>query len=461
MLPYPLLSSSYGLDVGTGWAFGLASTPGGDPAGNWYDYIRTLQLGGLGGWQPASTVEIQRLYTLAESLPKAPSKPKSYSAVLNQYGFHLTPGPVTTQSWCWSSDAGFYAPKAETICANGFLTVSLMPSYLAAQVYFCQLGWIDDAGNTGVINPQPFLVTSLANLASVLDGDHTIQVQYRTAPQANSGVYYGQLKGPMVYVTLGNSASFTQPSFAFVPMGAYNGFTLRAGTKTADALSNGSSYTQPLTALPNGTGAAASYSAQYPMTNEVFWHSSDPTTAPISNVAPVVSASPTPTPEFTPLPNAAGTIHWLAGSAGKSVTFTASRSLPNGTRVSGTVTLLSPVTAGIAPQPDAIEVWPSNYNIYSDELGSTGVKLYVSRHFGSGFFEDVATVLGQPGKLNVTYSASDPNVAISSSGLVLSTAPIADGATITVTITDPMVPVSTDATHTRASVTATINVIAR
>ena len=93
------------------------------------------------------------------------------------------------------------------------------------------------------------------------------------------------------------------------------------------------------------------------------------------------------------------------------------------------------------------------YSVYPDDLKNTGLQLYVSRHFGNGSFQASGN--------GIQYASSDPNVTVNASGLVSATGSIAAGTTITITITDPSVPASTDAAHTRPTVTATITVVAK
>lgn len=590
VLPYPLLGGTTAIwDISHSNLWYQAATANGASA-NSIGWVQSLNSNGFTQWSVATTSQIQALYSTASTMNQTP--PGSYSAFLNRYGFTLSPGTVSMsqQINTWGSDWEHYG--TQTFTTSGYLTIETVQGGY-------NFGWIDDRGNTGTLGSYQ----GSDSLASVLSSSRDIFVMN----QKNGAVYGGQVTGPMLVVVNVGSSTFAsqQPSFAFVPLGSYNGITVQAGGQTADPLSNNSSYTQPLTALPNGTNGAQAFSSRYPITNEVYWTSSQPTLAPISNLVPSTSPAvqpvqisssaimsgsslmnldaiwandgdlttywqglnpppnslcaytgiqyyiynvqvllnpsaswaprqqtfsvvgsndgvtwttlvPSATYSFAPQPyanandnavtipvnssapwsnialnftsndygggiggqvaelriwgntqppgstvpppNSVGSIHWLPGSAGKSVTFTASRYLPNGTTTSGNVTLTSPVQANPSnPLPDAIQVWPSVYSVYPADLSNPGLQLYVSRHFGSGLFQDVAT----GGGTNVTYTSSNPNVTINASGLVTSTVPIPAGTTITVTITDPTVPASTATVTTRPTVTATINVIAQ
>jgi hypothetical protein len=414
-VPYPLLGDSTIYDIANKNLWYCASTS--TVPDTSIPWVQSLNTGGISRWFLASESQILALFKMASSLPGNPPKPSSYTALLNKIGFTLTPGKVTATP---TTGGGI----VYTCTSKGFLTVTSPSKYSGSFGY--DIGWIDDAGNHGYIG-------------SCVNGDYNVLLQMLDSPRGlfncTNSTYLGKVTGPMLVAFNPSQFVFEAPSFAYVTMGAYSSLKVTAQAPVADPLSNGSSFTQQLVATADGSPYLVQ--GQSAVTHEVYWATQSPASAsqfaPISNVVP--APSPTPTPAdvaFTPLPNGAGTIHWLPGSAGQTVTFVAARYTPSGTRVTGTIQLTSPVTAPFsAALPDAVDVWPSCYTVASADLATTGVKLWFSRHWGKGNFDNVTN------SSDIVVTASDPSIVFNASlGKVTSTTPIASGTTVTVTVTD-------------------------
>jgi len=426
-------------------------------AGNNWTYAGSYTSGGIeaGGWRVADTNSIQNyLYSriqpsMTDGGTDGDTDGASYVVALNQnIGFNLKPGEVTYHK------TGSKSKDTIVATNHGFLTV-----LYDTTMQLLTVGWINDDGTKGTIGScYEFNPANISN-----DLYNTDQSNW--VINDNTGYAFGEFDGPVILMANPSTGNVDPNNIASASYGLYNGFTFTVGKVQYDPYSNNSSAVQMLAVNPTFPNGKTS---TYVMNNEVYFTSSDPDNAPISNVVPPdpdggldgsvpdASEGPITTPALM-----AGMIHWLPGASGESVTFTATRYLPNGTLVGPPNYQVSTVLVGpslsdfqSSAQPDAIEVWPSSFVIYPENFTSDGVKLYVSRHFGVGTFSDVAT----DSRPNVTYESSDPSVSVNPLGLVKSSQDLDAGTVVTITIIDPLVP--TGKTDTRPSVTATINLIA-
>lgn len=152
-----------------------------------------------------------------------------------------------------------------------------------------------------------------------------------------------------------------------------------------------------------------------------------------------------------------GTIHWLPGSYGASVTFTAQRQRPQdpaGTLVQASLTLTSPVT-NAAPRPQAISVWPSRYGVVASNwvaFAANGLQLHATRYYGSGDCQDARSAV------TYTLGSNSQGFAISPQGWLSTTLPVkpAAGTQLVVTVTDPQVPAATAEGNVRQADTLTV-----
>jgi len=437
--------------------FTQASIDQGNAGENW-TYAGSYTGGGLnaGGWRVADTTSIQNyLYSrIQPSMTDGGTDGASYVVALNQpgVGFNLQPGNVTYHK------TGSKSKDTIVATNHGFLTVLYDTSNQLLTV-----GWIDDDGKTGTIGScYEFNPANISNDLYNTNQDYWVI-------HDNSGYGFGEFEGPVILMAQPSTGNVDLNTIAAASYGLYNGFAFTVGPVQYDPYSNNSSAVQMLAVNPTFPNGKTS---TYVMNNEVYFTSSDPVNAPISNIVPPspedldgsvpdASVGPITNPSFM-----AGMIHWLPGSSGESVTFTATRYLPNGTQVGPpnyqvSKVLVGPVLSNFqtSAQPDAIEVWPTSFGIYPKAFNINdptfkGVQLYVSRHFGVGALYDVAT---DTSRQNVVYSSSDPSVSVNASGLVSSNLDLDAGTVVTITITDPLVP--TGKTDTRPSVTATISVI--
>lgn len=428
--------------------FSAASVDLGDSATNW-SYANSFKSGGVSTWSVADTTSINNC--LVNRVTK-----KGWCNALNAAGFALKPGKVTYEaghrggmSDSWTSDG------TKTACANGFLTIKTEKTSDYGGGWYVTLGWIDaDDGTTGTLGDQ-FLEATWGDIGWLMTQD-ICTWSGRTS--------MGKFHGPILL--MGNPQNTGSNTIAPVAYGLYNGFTFQQGQVQFDPHSNNTSALQALGVFPISTQAKIDLS-QYGINNAVYFSVDSKSVgyATISNVVRPPSDqwnndNDTPSGPELPSSNFAGMIHWLPGSAGKSVTFTATRYLPDWTKVSSSIAITSPVSAGSAA-PDAIQVWPTTYTIYSDDFKNTaaagGVKLYVARHLARGAFEDATGSAGLTYACTTdAYPAGDPRISLDSQGVWRATEPLPDGTVVTVTITDTTVPVATD---TRPTATSTITVI--
>lgn len=460
MLPLPLLSDSTLYDIthkNLWYCTNSASSPSTS-----IPWVKNLNAGGISNWSIASEPAVQQLYAMVAALPGNSSKPSSYSALLNAIGFNkLTPGPVVAGSIVsqnpYTNDWDPIDDLPWTFTKTGFLCINVGSKYSESGYNGFDVYFVSDSGSSGYIGSCCTPGQTYNDLLNALNSSKSVWMTHATGlGNGKTPFYGGKLTGPMLVVFNSGTFASQETSFAFVTLGCYKGITIAAQPAVADPLSNQSSFTQQLVATADGSAYGVTYGSQYPITNEVYWTSNNNacTYAPISNVVPAPSSTPPPSGYvFTPLPNGAGTIHWLPASAGQTVTFQASRYDVTGTRVTGTIQLKSPVPSPVpSATPDAVTVWPSSYTIASTDLMATGLKLWFSRHWGSGRFDDVTN------SADITVTSSNPSVTYNpASGQVTSAAPIASGTTVTLTITDTKVPAQADVS-TRNSVTCTLYV---
>ena len=446
-MPYPLLDKTQALDIHNNNLFQNASVLN-STGGTTYNYALNLASGGLKGWTIADTNSISALF---DQVSGAPS---SYSQALSGFGFNLKPGPVTYSEQYQDKNSHWYSMGTKTATNNGFLTITqTSPGNYT-------VGWIDDSGKTGAIG-----TFSGTDIAGNLDSDRDVYIgkQFENIDAGWFYYYGGHINGPCIIMFVKDSGgdgpfAFQSQSFAPVALGYYNGFNISLDrSQYVDMQSQ--SLTQQLYAIPKFTVWVPGNDSNYRLCNTVYWTSSDPVNAPISNVPPwpVSSSNPEPVVQFTTPQTNSGVIHWMKGASGHAVTFTASRTLPDGTVVSGSTILTGPDISliQILGQPytpvDAIDVYPSMYSIYGDNFMNTGVQLYVTRHNLFGRFEDVSGA--------VAYSSSDSRVSVSAGGRVKASSIIPPGTEVDITATDNSGNMEwTQSINKRKSVTCTINV---
>ncbi len=409
---------------------------------NAWDYAANLTDGGL-NWVIADTPTIQAVFNAIKGISGGAQD--NFSEWMNtNLGTNLKPGKVTYYPYEYNLIGQFAPLKQVTTTKNGFLTLTRTGS--SGSCYNYTVGWIDDSGKTGNIGTF-----------TACDNDRVVMALNNAYPfvalsQKNIVGWACQINGPCIIMngTAFNPTAPTNQDHGAVVMGAYDGLKISSSAIVTDPYSNGSSGTEPLTVYPTRTGNELSFE----LTNYAYWTSSDPQNAPISNVQSSDGSASAAGSTFPPLPNNAGTIHWLPGSVGESVTFTATRQLPNGTDVQGTITLKSPVKSS-APAPQAVSVWPSSYNVIASNWNSfkqNGLQLYPTRFYGSGNCEDARS--------NVTYALPQDaaGFTVSSQGFLqtsLGSLPQA-GTSLVVTVTDPLVPAQTSDGNVRPTATCTI-----
>ncbi len=428
-IPKPLLDPAHIYDVKYKIVYqnaAVTSGSGGDKA----RYASGLSSGGLSNWQVADLTTVKNLI------------PVEGVDALKAKGFNLQPGPVTYQymEYLCNQYRCNWTNKGTTTATNsGFVVVDISAKEIDAY-------WIDGKGNSGKIgycnlttDPKYDInACTDKDLAKALDSDHDFFIKDSGGRWGEETDCAGKINGPMIIINRLDTKNFTQPAAAVATM-KYSGISIDGSASwTADRNSGGSSGTQQLKALPIAVSGGPSVDGQ-DLTSDVLWEAwdpsdptnstpVDPTIATISNI-PVPDNPPAPSPDFPPVPHKIGTIHWLPGSYGKSVTFTASRYLPDGTRITGQITIASPVFRGTA-QPDAIDVFPSVVQTTGSYLASTGFQIHATRHWPRGWFEDASA--------KVVYTSSDNRVTVSASGFV-SLAPgasLPSGTVVTITATD-------------------------
>lgn len=428
--PFPPYTSNHFADIRNGMLYQDASVSK-SGGGATITYASTLTDGGM-GWQVAGNPSLQATFNLVNTITGQTNQ--SITGWMNtNLGTNLQPGPVTYYS-------SRTANELLTAVSKGFLTISAVPDSKAGQFDFT-IGWIDDHGKTGKIG---IFTGTWADLATNLDSGY-----WAIDEDSKNGGYAASIKGPCILMRASDTTS-TNAFGSFVVLGQYSGLTVTRPTGSAfvaDPYSQGSSGTMSLQA---STTAPA-----FDLSQDVYWTSSDPTNAPISNVP--VAPGPASTATFPPLPMSPGTIHWLPGSYGASVTFTAQRQRPQdpaGTLVQASLTLTSPVT-NAAPRPQAISVWPSRYGVVASnwaDFAANGLQLQATRYYGSGDCQDARSA--------VTYSLG-PNsqgFTISPQGWLSTTLPAkpAAGTQLIVTVTDPQVPAATAEGNVRQADTLTV-----
>lgn len=442
--PFPPYTQNYFADIPNAMLYQNASVSL-TGSGAEVTYAGNLTDGGM-SWQVAGNPSLQDTFNLVNQITS--NSNQSISTWLNtNLGANLKPGPVTYYS---SKYPTRYGQPPITATSNGFVTISAVPTSTAGQFNFT-VGWIDDHGKSGTLGTDS---GTWASLATDLDSGY-YSIYFGSA----TGGYAALIKGPCIIMRASDNSS-TAAFGSSVVLGQYTGLTISnpadAGSGTnpfvPDPYSGGSSGTISLHAYTTTTPSIAQ---SFDLSDDVYWTSSDPTNAPISNVP--VGPTPTTTPAFPALPMSPGTIHWLPGSFGETVTFTAQRRRPQdpaGTFVQATIQLPSPVT-GSAPSPQAVSVWPSRYNVIASnwsEFATNGLQLYATRYYGSGDCEDVGS--------NVTYTLG-PNFqgfTISPQGWISTTLPAkpAAGTTLVITVTDPQVPAATSEGNVRQTDTLTL-----
>lgn len=443
LVPRPLPGVDHVHDVVTDVVYHRASLNEGSGGGK-YRYVTNYTAGGLTGWVIADRQRLVELFRTAGGRQN-----------LNQaVGFQLRPARVeflqqrmaqscpypaeaatetsesASHTWwrcgnggvckCWWESDG-----RKTATESGFLTVDVTSSGL-------EYGWVDDAGRSGRIGTG-----GNGNPPADLDSDRSVFVKYGSNYKEHE-VWCGQINGPVILMNKLESANVQTPAAA-VALGRYSGLSVRrvaALDFVPDTLSGGSSGTERLVALPRRLADGPSTAGQ-DLSTEVYWEALDsmtgaavdPSIATISNLQP--SSTP-PAPEFAMPRIGSGMIHWQAASYGKQLTFRATLSRPNGTRISDEVTLTSPVAKAQA-LPDALDVFPPYIQTTSQRLADKPIQLYATRHWPQGWFENVTG--------RVSYTSSHPGVTVSASGLVrrAATANLPAGTIVTITATDPAI----------------------
>lgn len=429
-IPKPLLDPAHIYDVKYRIVYqnaAVTSGSGGDKA----RYASGLTSGGLTNWQVADPATVKNLI------------PVEGIDALKAKGFNLQPGPVTYHQINYScptyGKCNWLDQGNKTATNSGFVVVDISASEI--DVY-----WIDGKGNSGKIgychltSDPKYDINACTDrdLAKALDSDHDFFIKESGGRWGEEVDCAGKINGPMIIINRLDTKNFTQPAAA-VATAKYSGITIDGSAPwTADRNSGGASGTQQLKAMPIAVSGGPSVDGQ-DLTSDVLWEAwdpsdptnstpIDPTVATVSNIQ-VPDNPPATSPDFPPVPHKIGAIHWLPGSLGKSVTFTASRYLPDGTRIVGQITLASPVTRGTA-QPDAIDVFPSVVQTTGSYLASTGFQIHTTRHWPRGWFEDASE--------KVVYTSSDNRVTVSGGGFV-SLAPgasLPSGTVVTITATD-------------------------
>jgi hypothetical protein len=315
-----------------------------------------------------------------------------------------------------------------TATSSGFLTLSIDSSGTTTA------GWIDDKGKTGTIATFPFGTFG----QSSLDGDKTYYAGLSNGYMCTYYYYYGRINGPCLIMYDFNQAScLASQEVSFIPgiLGFYNGFTISNDAPAFDT-GNEQTATQQLYAIPKYLSFVPSGFNVYELTESVFWESSDPINAPVSNVPKPhlltdQDEPPDNTPQFTSQDLTSGIIHWQPGSYGKTVTFTATRYLPDGSSVTGSIDITNNfiMDPGIGPvHTDAINMYPAGYTIHGDDLMNYGFYVYVTAHQIDGMFIDITGT--------AILSTDNPAVNVTSDGRVKATSVLPAGTTVTVTAED-------------------------
>ena len=433
-VPFPLVDAGQVYDIKNNALFqgtSLLSSTGGTS----WTYGVQLVNGGVSGWRPATRTQLLALFHTTTPVGG------SYSAALNAAGFTLKPGPITY----WESDyqgsqtGGNWYRQWTTITARGFLC----PWVDASNAL--HVDWVGDDGSSGSLctyvgGDRP---------EQALDSAQDLLVSEESSKYGPIVHWAGHVNGPVVLAAASLASFMQQPqSFTPIALGYYSGLTVQAGLSLSDQ--SGAVVVQQLSAAVIPT--EDEFSTFYSMTTDVFWSSSDPINAPVSNLPVAGGLPPDPPPQFILSPpfmtpqQVPGTVTWLPASAGKSVTFTASRRRPDGTVATGSVTLTSPAPAGRTESFDGVDVWPTVYGIRSSDLMSinTGLQLWPSLHTWRGSFTDARSV--------VTYTSSDARVQVSNTGLVTSLLPMPTGSVFTITVSYP-------ACTARSSATCRVTVV--
>lgn len=438
--PFPPYTQNYFADLPNAMLYQNASvsTKG---VGAECTYALALTDGGM-SWQAAGNPSVQNTFNLVNQITGNSSQ--SISGWLNaNLGTNLQPGAVT-----------YYSSKSPgavfTSTSKGFVTITAVPAKTAGQFNFT-VGWIDDHAKSGTIGTY---TGTWANFASDIDsGGWAIYFGSAT------GGYAAAVKGPILVMRASDSAS-TAAFGSEVVLGQYTGLSVSttspggsgASPFVPDPYSKGSSGTMSLYATPISSQGTAT---PVDLSGDVCWTSSDPINAPISNVPSTPGT--VSDAQFPPLAMSPGTIHWLPGSFGQKVTFTAQRQRPQdppGTLVQASVTLASPVTAS-APDAQAVSTWPSRYNVLASnwsDFAARGLQLYATRYYGSGDCQDVGSAV------TWTLGPNSDGFTVSPQGWLSTTLPTqpAAGTKLVITVTDSAVPAQTSEGNVRQSDTVTI-----
>jgi hypothetical protein len=421
-LPYQLLDQTQVYDITNKRLFQGASVSN-STAGTTYNYAASLSSGGLSDWSIASMSGVEGVFG------QVPGKPSSYSQALQAYGFKLQPGIVKYHKWTKmvNSQGTSWTDNGDvTATSNGFLTLSIDVSGTATA------GWIDDTGKTGTIAT----FSAGSTIQNSLDGDKTYFAGQSNGYMCTYYYYYGRINGPCIIMYDFNQANcLTNQPPSFLPgiLGFYNGFTINSDSVVFDT-DNQQAATQQLSAIPKYLSFVPSSFNTYDLTESVYWTSSDPVNAPVSNVPKLhlltgEDQDPDNTPQFTSQDLTSGIIHWLPGSYGKTVTFTATRFLPNGSTVSGSIDINNNfIFEYAAIHTDAVNIYPVGYTIHGDDLMNYGLYVYVTAHQIDGQFIDIT------GTANL--STDNPAVNVASDGRVKAASVLPAGTTVTVSVTD-------------------------
>lgn len=438
--PFPPYTQNYFADLSNAMLYQNASVSL-KGVGAECTYALALTDGGM-SWQVAGNPSLQNTFNLVNQIMGGSNQ--SITAWLNSnLGTDLQPGAVTYYSS--KSPGAVFTPTSK-----GFATVTAVPTKTAGQFNFT-VGWIDDHAKSGTIGTY---TGTWANFASDVDsGGWAIYFGSKT------GGYAAAIKGPVLVMRASDNAS-TAAFGSEVVLGQYTGLSVSDSAPDGsgkspfvpDPYSGGSSGTKSLYALTTSSQASAK---PFDLSSDVCWTSSDPTNAPISNVP--VSPGTADTPQFPPPAMSPGTIHWLPGSFGQKVTFTAQRQRPqdaSGTFVQASVTLSSPVTAS-TPNPQAVSAWPSRYNVLASnwsDFAAQGLQLHATRYYGSGDCEDARSAV------TWTLGPDSEGFTISPQGWLSTTLPSkpAAGTKLVITVTDPQIPAQTSEGNVRQSDTVTI-----
>ena len=422
----PLPDTSHVHDIANNVVYHREAQTAGSGASK-YQYAQSYKAGGLGKWAIANRASLASLI----------SRNGGIDGLNRNFGFNLQPGRVeflqqrmhcNCYNMSCNRDCRWVSDGMQKATDRGFLTIDLRADGRA------EYGWVDDRGNSGRIGDS-----GANDIVSAMNSDRSVYIKEGPRSAYSTDTYWcGKINGPAVLMTRVTSAS-VQTSGTAVALGMYASLAVARDVGrafTPDVLSGGSSGTEGLTALPVAMSGGPSTTGQ-DLTTEVFWEALDPLTGVAADLDVVtisnLRAPKTPSsPEFAVPRSGPGMVHWLPGSFGAQVTFRASRYLPNGSRVTGEVTLASPVVRAQAA-PDALDVFPPYLQTSSQRLADKGVQLYATRHWPRGWFENVTS--------GVVYASSHPGVTVSPSGLVLrvSGATIAPGTTVTITATDALI----------------------